>query len=220
MKPSHSFAHPLVSLRLFFLATLLFGSAQLAMAQNSVSQNDPEDAQLKKLDTKDQIDGFCYAYNSAEYAIPSHGEAHSSNIAKPIPDNFPSSGFYLMLNENELTNYSNTYLAHKLYLINSTEEKILLDAQDSRLSIIAEALDKDNQWTSITHLEPSWCGNSFHKVTLGNGEYWEFAVPVLTGKFKTKLRYTLLMKDGKKIHSSPIDAQINLSQFKPEPSRR
>lgn len=220
MKPSHSLAPNLISIRLFFLVILFLGSSQIVNGQHSATQIEQKGPELKKLDTKDQLGGFCYAYSSSEYAIPSNGEAHSSNLAKAVPANFPSSGFYLMIDEGETITYSNLYLAHKLYLVNATNEKIELGAQDSRLSIIAEALDKDNQWISITHLESSWCGNSYHKITLGSGEYWEFAVPMLTGKYKTKLRYTLSMKDGKKIHSSPIDTAINLAQFTPERTHR
>ncbi len=169
--------------------------------------------QLDSVDVNFQFHGRCYAYSSNKNAIPSNGEAHSKNFPKNIDESFPKAGFYLVINSDEYIRVDSTKLGCKLYLVNTTDSLIKLAASDSRLSIVAEALNEDNLWQPITFLQSSWCGNSYHTVALDTNEFWEFSIPVFKGSYKTKIRYTLSLGKEGQIHSNEIAAFINKDQL-------
>ena len=172
--------------------------------------------EINKLDSVEfdfQIRGSCYAFSNPVNAEPSNGEAHSPNIAEKIDETFPHQGLYLAINDQELLQIDSNFLGCNLYLVNTSDSNVILDAQDSRLDIIAEALNENNEWIPITYLPSSWCGNSYHKITLDKNEYWSFAIPIFKGKIKTKLRYTLSVKKDQKIFSNEITAYLNKGQF-------
>ncbi len=173
---------------------------------------------LKNLDSLDidfQIRGNCYAFSSEKNAKKSNGEAHSKNIAKPNNGKFGKGLFGLYLSENELQKVYKNNIGHTLYLINTTDKNVDLSAQDSRLDIKAEVKSKVGLWNEITYLPSSWCGNSYHTITLGSDEYWEFVQPIFKGSFKTTLRYKLELEDNT-IVSNEIIAFINPEQMDKE----
>ncbi len=173
---------------------------------------------LKKLDSLNvdfQLRGNCYAFSSKENAKESNGEAQSENIAKPNNGKFEKGLFGLYLSENELQKVFDNNIGHTLYLINTTNKKIDLSAQDSRLDIKTEVKSKAGLWTEITYLPSSWCGNSYHTITLGSDEYWEFTQPIFKGSYKTTLRYKLELENSS-IISNEIVAFINPEQLDKE----
>ncbi|MEO5645084.1 MAG: hypothetical protein ABIQ40_11355 [Bacteroidia bacterium] len=172
--------------------------------------------EIKSLDSVDvhfHLRGGCYAYSSNKNAIASNGEAHSNNTAQAVDGTFPREGFYLIINRNELIKIDGGKLGCKLYLVNTSDSLVNLSASDSRLYIVAEALNEDNIWQPITYLQSSWCGNSYHTVALDTNEFWEFDIPVFKGELKTKVRYTLSLGNKGQIHSNEIVAFINRDQF-------
>ena len=169
----------------------------------------------KRVNINYQFRGNCYAYSSTNNAAPSNGEAHSDNIAQRIDSTFPRNGFYLVINEMEYV-MDGKYLHQKLYIVNTGDTATKLEAQDSRLNIIAEALNEKQEWQPISYLPSSWCGNSYHTVVLDTNQYWSFDVPVFAGTFKTKMRYTLLLDKEQKISSNEVAAFLNTSQFNKE----
>jgi len=171
---------------------------------------------LKDLDSLNvffQLTGDCFAYSSAVNAEESNGEAHSDNVPKKTDEHFHGTGLYLYINEGEHSVMGNHLLGRKLYLVNKSGDKIKLRASDSRLNIIAEAMDEKSEWYPITWLPSSDCGNSYHNVILDNNEYWTFDIPVFKGNFKTKTRYLLLLDQGKTVVSNEIAASINKEQM-------
>lgn len=185
-----------------------------------VNRSTPQDSINPDLDSADidfQFRGQCYAFNSKKYSVKSNGEAHSSNLAQKIDDSFTDNKHYLFLNTAEYENTTGSKLAtHKLYLVNTTNSKIEYGAQDSRLNIVAQAKDEHGEWKAISYLPSSWCGNSYHTVTLGKNEYWSFSVPVFKGSFETKLRYVLIKGGENLLVSNEIDVLINPNQFDSE----
>lgn len=176
-------------------------------------------AEIRQLDSVNihfQLRGNCYAYSSNKNAIPSNGEWQSDHYPGKVDKNFPKAGLYLVINQNELVKIDSTKLGCKLYLVNTSDSLVKMQASDSRLYIVAEALDKDNEWKPITYLPSSWCGNSYHTMMLDKDEYWEFNIPVFDGKFKTKIRYSFSQNGSGKIYSNEIDAFINKDQLNPE----
>jgi hypothetical protein len=172
--------------------------------------------EIKALDSVNidfQIKGGCYAYSSAKNAIESNGEAHSDNLPQKTDESFPRQGFYLVINQKEVVKLDSTSLGCKLYLVNTTDTLIKLRASDSRLYIVIEALNETKEWTPISYLQSSSCGNSRHTIILDKDEYWSFNVPVFKGKFKTKLRFILSIDKNKSLSSNEIVAYINEGQF-------
>ncbi len=216
----------MLQLQYIFIASLVFllscfsdsqSNRKTPVDQNAlVTKKSVLDRQeLQKLDSLSidyQLRGFCYAFSSKKNAKASNGEAHSDNIAKPIDKDFVRNGLYLFLNDKELLNIRNKIFGHKLYLVNSTVSEQAFEAQDSRLNIVAQALDRKNNWITINYLPSSWCGNSYHTITLDPDEYWQFEVPVFKGDFKTKLRYVLQI-DDKEVYSNEIFVFLNNNQF-------
>jgi hypothetical protein len=175
--------------------------------------------EIKRLDSVNihfQLRGNCYAYSGSKNAIASNGEWQSKNYPKKVDADFPKAGLYLVINQNELVKIDSTKLGCKLYLVNTSDSLVRINASDSRLYIVAEALDKNNEWRPISYLPSSWCGNSYHTVMLDKEEYWEFEVPVFTGKFKTKIRYSFSPDNKEKIYSNEIVAFINKDQLDPK----
>ncbi len=169
--------------------------------------------QLKRLNINFQFRASCYAYSSKKNAIPDHGEAHSDNLPEPVDASFPKNGLYLTINQKELTRLDSQFLGCKLYLVNTSDTLVTLRASDSRLYILAEALNKRYEWVPISYFHSSFCGNSRHSVKLEKDEYWSFNVPVFEGTFKTKLRYALILNNDLKILSNEIVAYLNNDQF-------
>lgn len=168
---------------------------------------------LDSLNINFQLRGNCYAYSSDRNAQESNGESHSNNLPKMVDDNFPRNGLYLLINEKEKIQIESTNLGCKLYLINTSETLAEINASDSRLNIVAEALNENNKWRPISFLPYSSCGNSYHSVKLDKNEYWDFDIPVFKGSMKTKIRYTLKIDNDNKIVSNEIDVYLNPKQF-------
>lgn len=175
--------------------------------------------EIKRLDSVNidfQFRGNCYAYSSDKNAEPSHGEAHSDNLPEKVEQSFPRNGLYLTINQNDFSRIDGTFLGCKLFLVNTTDTLVTLHASDSRLYIVAEALNEKNEWAPISYLPESWCKLSNHTVKLDKDEYWGFDIPVFKGTIKTKLRYTLTINNDRKINSNEIDTYLNKGQFNPE----
>ena len=60
----------------------------------------------------------------------------------------------------------------------------------------------------IGYAPGSWCGNSYHIVTLPANKAWVFIAPIYTGMIKAKLRFVL-----GKITSNEFMGSINKEQF-------
>ncbi len=187
---------------------------ELTGRNTSLTETEIKQADSTNIDF--QFMGNCYAYSSPENAVASNGEAHSDNLPGKVDESFPKKGFYLLINQKELSIIGNNFLASKLYLVNTTNDAIDLEASDSRLNIVAEALNEQNEWVSISYLLMSDCGNSYHTITLDEDEYWSFDIPVFKGPVKTKLRYTLTIDEKNKISSNEITAYLNTGQFDSE----
>ena len=101
-----------------------------------------------------------------------------------------------------------------LRLLNRTTEPVPFAACDSALFMICEAKDADETWREIESLPQTSCGNSFHRVFLGPGQYWEFPACLYSGPTKTKLRFRLDPGNGQPaIYSNEFDGQVAAAQF-------
>ncbi|MBL7973292.1 MAG: hypothetical protein JNJ85_00170 [Candidatus Kapabacteria bacterium] len=88
-----------------------------------------------------------------------------------------------------------------------------------------QALNSKGEWKDIEYLPSSWCGNSYHTLTLNSKHYWTFLTPVYEGEFKTKLRIELKYidptdksekrrdKNEITVYSNEYEGSINPGQF-------
>jgi hypothetical protein len=84
-----------------------------------------------------------------------------------------------------------------VFVANTTDTTIRFEGQDNRLPIVVQALSPTGKWRDIEKLLGSWCGNSYHTITLGAKKFWKFITPEYEGDFKTKLRIKLTYIDPK-----------------------
>jgi hypothetical protein len=101
-----------------------------------------------------------------------------------------------------------------LRVVNRTAEAVPLAACDSALGIIREAKDPGGAWREIEAPPQPICGNSFHRVFLGPGQYWQFPAREYAGPTTTRVRFRLDPGGGRPtIYSNEFDAQVAPAQF-------
>ena len=66
-------------------------------------------------------------------------------------------------------------------LVNRTGEVKKFTACDSCLYLVQEAQDEQGKWCEIEELPQTHCGNSFHRVFLKPGQYWEIKAALTRG---------------------------------------
>jgi hypothetical protein len=163
-----------------------------------------------KIDYK--LRGHIYASSSTKDTVAS-GYGKSDNLPKNlISGKFQKMGFFIEVDTLEKAVINEKYNGYKLYIVNKSDSIVKLLASDSRLSVVAQAFI-DDEWQDIEYLPSSWCGNSYHYVTIKPNSYWEFNVPKFTGKLKTKLRYKLTVNKKLSIYTSEVVARINRKQL-------
>lgn len=100
-----------------------------------------------------------------------------------------------------------------IYVKNNGQKDVLLIPQDNQLQIIQEALGQDKKWKPIEFWVNSDCGMSYlKKIDVKQGEIISSNSKKYKGKFKTKIRFKLLI-DKKIYYSNSIVASINESKF-------
>lgn len=186
-----------------------------------------EEPSLSSLNLKDlDIDYMNRGYFRA-YSKPNEddfgGFGSSRNIPIKITDErFPVNKLSLIVHTQKKDTIFQRYNAHRVTLSNLTNKEIKFSAQDSRLYMKVQAKDENNNWRDIEYLPSSWCGNSYHTLTLDKDYYWNFETPVYTGGFKTKLRIELIFQDFENkdkenseiiVYSNEYDGSINPGQF-------
>jgi hypothetical protein len=178
---------------------------------------------LKKLNIDFMNRGYFYAYSTVSKKNPqeSGGWAVSDNQPQQIQtQSFPQNQFSVFIDTTKKDSFSLLYEGFSVFVVNTTRDTIKLSAQDSRLYMKVQALNKDQQWKDIEYLPSSWCGNSYHVLELEPNAFWKFVMPAYEGKRKTKLRICLQYLDSNDPHkqlivfSNTIDGAINEGQFK------
>jgi hypothetical protein len=108
---------------------------------------------------------------------------------------------------------------------NQSSQALQFPAQDSRLAMKIQAKDKSGTWQDIQYMPGSFCGNSYHILTLEPGYYWRLLAPVYAGAMKTRMRIVLEYTDpedktperwNKKqltVYSNEYEGSVNPGQF-------
>lgn len=164
------------------------------------------------------VDFMLHGYNTAYSETERYnGWGRSDNFPKKIASpSFPHESLSLVIDTANRKLFEQDYSGYAMYLANTTGDTVAINASDSRLDIVMQALDKAGQWKDIEYCPQSWCGNSYHTLHLPAAHYWEFTVPEYEGALKTKLRAVLRYYEGKtkkECFSNEIDGSINPAQF-------
>jgi hypothetical protein len=143
----------------------------------------------------DQLNRAAYTAHSPEvrHFRGLGGWASSTNQAHRLPGASAMPGQLRVSVDAQPTDtlYQRRYSGHHLYISNASPDTVLFNAQDSMLDLILQARDPTGSWRDIEYLPRSFCGNSYHTLFLGPGEYWELAVPAYAGSQPTRLRARL-----------------------------
>ncbi|WP_165836280.1 WG repeat-containing protein [Taibaiella soli] len=178
---------------------------------------------LDTLDIDFMNRGYFYAH-SENYKTDIGGFGGSGNNPHTVSTEDLPDGLSITVDTKKTDTFQHLYAGFHVILANRTKKKILFSAQDSRLYMRVQAKDKDGIWKDIEYLPSSWCGNSYHTLTLAPDKYWEFRTPVYSGEYKTKMRIALNFKNPrstllsprkqqKAIYSNEYDGSINPGQF-------
>ena len=120
------------------------------------------------------------------------------------------------------------YFKHQgiaLRLINRSEKITAFAAFDSFVYILQEAQDENGCWREIESPPDiaAFCGNSFHRVLLKPGQYWQFPARLYKGELKTKIRFRLdpTSQPGEEppVYSNEFEGFIDPGQFRTGPDR-
>lgn len=188
-----------------------------------------EDHCLKKL-TDVNIDfmnrGYFYAHSEPnKNDLGGFGKSDNDAHKIALQDTFQPNSLSVVVKPNKKDSFQNRYNGMKVYVANNTTSVIQFNASDSRLNMKVQALNKRGKWKDIEYLPSSWCGNSYHTLTLKPNNYWRFTTPKYTGDFKTRLRIALVYinpndtsekrweRKDLTIYSNEYEGSINLGQF-------
>lgn len=173
--------------------------------------------------------GYFYAYSRPDNKYKSGfegGFGESRNLPKIITsENFPKKRLSVTVDLITKDTFQNKFIGYKVFVANKSKTNIAFNAQDSRLKMKVQALDENGIWRDIEYLPNSWCGNSYHTLTLNKDNYWTFTTPKYGGEIKTRLRIELRYidpndksekrRDQKEItiYSNEYEGGINPAQF-------
>jgi hypothetical protein len=110
-----------------------------------------------------------------------------------------------------------SYFKHRgiaVRVVNRTGEIASFPACDSCLFLVREAVDGVGRWRAIETPPEAICGNSFHRVSLKPGQYWEFPARLYRGPVRTKVRFRLDQGEGEPpIYSNVFEGEVAAVQF-------
>ena len=174
------------------------------------------------MSVKEQLFGSCFAGSKIKDSTALGGFGASDNYPQPIQTHKESvqesgKGLYLLAQPQVATRLGPNP-GMRVVLVNRTDELLRFEAADSRIAILQEALDANGQWVAIEQMPRCFCGNSFHRVFLPSNHFWAFSTPRYQGAFKTKLRYSMTLADGSRLHSNAFPGSVHPQQFQAPPA--
>ena len=173
--------------------------------------------------------GYFYAYSRPNNKYKRRfegGFGESRNLPKIITsENFPKKQLSVTVDSITQDTFQNKFIGYKVFVANKSKKIIAFNAQDSRLKMKVQALNENGIWRDIEYLPSSWCGNSYHTLTLNKNNYWTFITPKYEGEIKTRFRVELKYLDPNDksekrrdqteitIYSNEYEGSINPAQF-------
>ncbi|MBL4634912.1 MAG: hypothetical protein JKY56_13655 [Kofleriaceae bacterium] len=124
----------------------------------------------------------------------------------------PGSRVRLLVSPPDATSRWGAFAGRTIQVVNTGRRAVIFDAQDSLLDIVHEAKNSAGVWTKIEYMPQSWCGNSYHTLSLPGKSKWSFTAPVYTGDTPVKMRVRIVTQSGV-VRSEVFDGNINADQF-------
>ena len=149
------------------------------------------------------------------------GNATSDNMPRPVATLDKTlrlvDDLQLLALDDQDTSFDK-YDGFRVLAVNATNKPIEFNAQDSLLDIIHQAIDQSGKWADIEYMPRSWCGNSYHTLSLPAKSYWEFTAPRYDGSYQTKLRIRLTIQinndeAARVVYSNEFTGRIDPRQF-------
>lgn len=155
------------------------------------------------------------------------GYGGSSNLPQKISDKnqLKDSLLTVHIDTTYISKFAEAYKGYKVYVKNLTNRFYKFYAQDSRLFMKVQAKNKVGEWKDVEYLPSSWCGNSYHTISLSPMHFWEFSMPKYEGDIETKFRIELsgiipgdqgpisFYERANVIYSNEFTARLNPGQF-------
>jgi hypothetical protein len=133
---------------------------------------------------------------------------HASSTNAPIANmgGVYRNGLYAQVFLDEGKTIAKGHDAIRVLIVNGSMLPAKFEASDSRIYVVQEAIGPDGKWAPIEYLPQSWCGNSYHTMTLPPQTHWEFLAPRYGGPFATKLRVKVAL--GNDDDASPLTSSV------------
>lgn len=166
--------------------------------------------------------GYFYASSKKLDHLSGYGGYGGSGNNSKKMSSYTTAGknLQVLIDTGSITNWSRQlYKGRKLSVINNGIDTLFFSAQDSRLDMKLQAIDKEGNWRDIEYTPSSWCGNSYHTLFLAANEMWSFTIPIYNGELKTRIRAKLLYKkqaqqeNDEVVYSNEIEGTVNPGQF-------
>lgn len=170
------------------------------------------------LDVDFMLRGYFHAGSSIEDSAAFGGFYKDANVPKVCTEGIEqlskedSFQLVVQLDSQFVGNGVNHF---KVFIINTTAERMTLPAQDSRLYLKRQAFYR-GKWQDVEYLPSSWCGNSYHNVFIDPQQYWAFNAPCIKGEIEAKFRFELYVSEDERYYSSEFDGSFNKKQLKVE----
>lgn len=171
------------------------------------------------LSSSNMLRAYCYVEPSRADSLKEKNEW--VNYPKKITAKLKDKKFGIMVDTTRKTVFAKRYNGYYAYILNASGDTVNIGVQDGWLNMKMQVKD-GNEWKDIEYIPNSWCGNSYYKVELLDGEYWELAIPKYDGEKEIEARLRLVVndkyKDGKLIsenvlYSNSFKCKINPGQF-------
>lgn len=168
--------------------------------------------------------GYFFAFSEG-HETDLGGFGGASNAPKKVKKalGFPKGMLSLVVDTLSEVSLYGRFKGYNVYIANTqSKTAVRFDAQDSRLYMNVQAIDEDGIWKDIEFLPSSWCGNSYHILTLEANRFWEFITPLYDGSIPTRLRIKLSVRRGEgnsvqgesyHIYSNEYIGSVNPAQF-------
>ncbi|MBS9462326.1 hypothetical protein KIM67_07885 [Flagellimonas sp. 389] len=167
------------------------------------------------LDVNYKLRGYFYVGTSQIDSTALGGFYEAINIPKKIDSKIntfsKNRAFQIIAKVDSIVEYAKNVSGFKVFIINTSNSKVELPAQDSRIYLKRQVFH-EGKWQDIEYLPNSWCGNSYHNVIIMPNEYWDLQAPCLKGKTTAKFRFKLQVDDAFSSSSSK-DSNIYSNEF-------
>ncbi|HVK83384.1 MAG TPA: hypothetical protein VM513_04705 [Kofleriaceae bacterium] len=162
--------------------------------------------------------GYFFASSELDHGLGGNGTFDNAPRPNTLLADVPGarSGLYVAVLPDSVAPFEQKFDGVRVVVVNDSLMPVPFQAQDSRLEILHEAKDEHGDWKPIEFLPSSWCGNSYHTLTLPAGRHWEFTAPHYTGTYATKLRVKVVAGDHQHeqvLYSNEFAGRINPTQF-------